>query len=94
MNGEGNASHAEGAVLRCRDKRVAYTKGRLVIVPFVAEVGDICCVVEGIDVPLVLRRTESATWKLVGEAFVMGVMEGELMAEDRDEEEWKDVRIE
>jgi hypothetical protein len=60
-NRKGNASHAEGAVLRCRDKRVASTNGRLAIVPFVASVGDVCCVVKGIDVPIVLRRTESGT---------------------------------
>jgi hypothetical protein len=94
VNGEGVASQAESAVLRCRDKRVAYTKGRLAIVPFVAEVGDVCCVVEGMDVPIVLRRTERGTWKFVGEAFVMGVMEGELMGEGKVEEGWEDVRIE
>jgi hypothetical protein len=82
------------AVLRCRDKRVAYTKERLAIVPFVAEVGDVCCVVEGMDVPIVLRRTERGTWKFVGEAFVMGVMEGELMGKGRVEDGWEDVRIE
>jgi hypothetical protein len=94
VNGEGHASNAEMAVLRCRDKRVAYTRGRLAIVPFVAAVGDVCCVVEGMDVPIIMRRTKRETWKLVGEAFVMGVMEGELMREGSGEGTWEDVRIE
>lgn len=92
--GEGNASHAESAVLRCRDKRVAFTKDRLAVVPLVAGVGDVCGIVQGMDVPIVLRRTERGTWKLVGEAFVMGVMEGELIEEQQGVKGWEEVRVE
>jgi hypothetical protein len=55
--------------------------------------GDICCVFRGAGVPFVLRRvkangaTSEARYMLVGEAYVQGIMRGEVWPlRDRDEE--------
>lgn len=43
--------------------------------------GDVVFVVRGIDVPLVLRANgdDEASYELVGEGYVQGVMEGEAL---------------
>ncbi|KAK5189310.1 hypothetical protein LTR96_010904 [Exophiala xenobiotica] len=55
------------------------------------EVGDICCVFEGANVPFVLRRlsqlsdtesdigSPSTRYLLVGESYIQGIMEGEIV---------------
>jgi hypothetical protein len=90
---QGVASEAEWGVARCRERRLAYTtESRLALVPLVAEVGDIFCVIQGMDVPVVLRKTRSGRYKFVGEAYVQGVMEGELM-ESTGSLKWETLRI-
>lgn len=42
--------------------------------------GDCICILHGCSVPVVLRRTDDADeWRLVGECFVYGLMDGEAM---------------
>lgn len=93
---QGTASDAESAIPRARDRRLAYTAGgRLALVPLVARVGDVCCIIQGVDIPVVLRRTARDSHKLVGEAYIHGVMEGELMkAAVSDGQRWVSVQIE
>lgn len=45
--------------------------------------GDVCCVVSGCRVPYVLRSTGRTSYLVVGEAFVHGVMNGELVRRSR-----------
>ncbi|KAJ4991734.1 heterokaryon incompatibility protein [Stagonosporopsis vannaccii] len=48
--------------------------------PAVMQEGDVCAVLLGADVPFVLRPTaEKGTFKLVGQAYIDGVMYGELL---------------
>jgi len=52
--------------------------GYLCLVPAAAEAGDRLILAKGGRVPLVLRRDgESEYWRLVGEAYVHGIMDGE-----------------
>lgn len=94
--GRGAASEGEWAAARCRDRRLARTAGeRLGLAPHLARAGDVCCVVRGVDVPVVLRPTARGAYRLVGEAYVNGVMDGELMGPaGGGPPEWKSIRIE
>lgn len=43
--------------------------------------GDLVAIFVGVNMPVVLRpRTESATYQMVGPAYVHGVMDGEAIA--------------
>jgi hypothetical protein len=48
--------------------------------------GDRICVVLGAEVPYVLRPDEGGTFKLVGQCYVDGVMDGEALADDKFED--------
>ncbi|KAI9774468.1 MAG: hypothetical protein M1839_001701 [Geoglossum umbratile] len=52
-------------------------KGYYGLGPCIARPGDLCCVLFGANVPFLLRRVDGARCKLVGEAFVHGLMRGE-----------------
>ena len=62
--------------------RVCWTReGRVGLVPHVAREGDVVAVFEGGRVPFVLRANEGLGrgYTLVGEAYIYGVMEGEVL---------------
>lgn len=48
--------------------------------------GDRICVVLGAEIPYVLRPDEGGTFKLVGQCYVDGVMDGEALANDKFED--------
>ena len=81
-----NAFRYEGGTRNCSNRRLAITKqGRFALVPQFAKPGDVCCVFLGMVTPFVLRPREiqighkSTYYHLVGEAYVHGVMSGELV---------------
>ncbi|KAL1857087.1 hypothetical protein Daus18300_010430 [Diaporthe australafricana] len=48
--------------------------------PREAKAGDCICILHGCSVPVILKRVEdSGEWRLVGECFVYGLMDGEAM---------------
>ncbi|KAI1412849.1 hypothetical protein F5Y13DRAFT_190056 [Hypoxylon sp. FL1857] len=51
-----------------------------------AAIGDKIAVIRGSEVPFILRSSEEAsgdqTWKIIGEAYVHEIMEGQVMAEE------------
>ena len=54
-------------------------KGYYSLGPCVAAPWDTCCVIAGATVPFILRRVNGgAEYKLVGEAYVHGLMRGEV----------------
>ncbi|KAL1846610.1 hypothetical protein Daus18300_014201 [Diaporthe australafricana] len=54
-------------------------KGGFGIGPLITRPGDVCCVIFGADVPFILRpNAGSPGYRLLGEAFVHGVMNGEI----------------
>jgi hypothetical protein len=54
-------------------------KGHLGVGPEAAESGDIICIFYGATVPYILRPETSGRYRLLGEAYVDGIMDGELM---------------
>ncbi|KAE9378651.1 hypothetical protein N431DRAFT_146487 [Stipitochalara longipes BDJ] len=65
----------------CSGRKVFCTKqGMLGLGPAVLRDGDLCCVLFGAQVPCILRNTEG-NYKLVGEAYVHGVMKGEAVVD-------------
>jgi hypothetical protein len=54
------------------------------------EVGDVVVIFEGAKLPYLLRQLkidgEEGVWKLVGEAYVHGIMYGEFMKQERQTE--------
>jgi hypothetical protein len=67
----------------CNNRRLAVTVNGLVgLVPPFAQEGDICCVFIGMVTPFVLRPVQLSSAKtcyhLVGEAYIQGVMRGEI----------------
>ncbi len=62
-------------------RKLAITKsGYFAMVPPLAEVGDIICLIYGAQTPFVLRR-ESNGLQLVGECYVHGIMDGEIVGD-------------
>ncbi|KAF9475910.1 hypothetical protein BDN70DRAFT_897796 [Pholiota conissans] len=53
--------------------------GYLGLVPKAAKNGDLICVFQGGEVPFVLRPIGNDQWELVGECYVHGIMEGEVV---------------
>jgi hypothetical protein len=47
--------------------------------PFSSQEGDFVCVLRGCSVPVILRRTSGDHYVFVGEAYVHGTMDGEIM---------------
>jgi len=50
------------------------------LAPQITKQGDVCCIIYGADVPFILRKTEKEHhYKLVGESFILGIMEGQAL---------------
>lgn len=61
-------------------KRIAICEGGYVgLVPKQAEVGDTMAVLLGCTMPLVLRRNRNSIYSVIGESYVHGVMDGEVV---------------
>jgi hypothetical protein len=69
-------------IQRCCPGRRFYTtrSGRFGIGPRILKKGDLCSVLFGSEIPFTLRQTgEKSSYKLLGEAYVEGVMHGEVV---------------
>ncbi|KAK0733090.1 hypothetical protein B0T26DRAFT_635749 [Lasiosphaeria miniovina] len=63
----------------CSDRNFLVTaKGYLGLGPRGARKGDLVCVVYGCPVPLLIRLNRSE-FEIVGDAYVYGIMKGEVM---------------
>ena len=62
--------------------------------PWIARPGDLCCVLLGATVPFVLRSADDqgTRHKLVGEAYVHGLMRGEAVTQERAREDGKRLK--
>jgi hypothetical protein len=54
--------------------------GHLGIFPITSRTGDDIWAIAGVSMPLVLRRGGHEAWSLVGEAYVHGIMHGEVVS--------------
>lgn len=61
-------------------RRPIIVSNRIGLGPIEAQVGDSVCIFRGAGVPYVVRRQATGKCKLVGEAYVDGVMDGEAVA--------------
>ncbi|GIJ88298.1 hypothetical protein Asppvi_007218 [Aspergillus pseudoviridinutans] len=67
------------------NRQVFITKrGFLGIGPRALKEGDICCILFGAMVPIILRRKPNGRYVLVGESYVHGIMQGETMGAFRE----------
>ena len=63
-----------------RTRRLVVTEeGRLGLGPVAAKRGDVMCVLLGCSVPMVLRPCGAEEYRIVGVAYVHGIMEGEVI---------------
>jgi hypothetical protein len=71
----------------CRRRRVAVTeRGRMGLVPDHTKEGDVTFLLQGGDVPFVLRQRGDGTFVFVGHCYLHGVMNGEAYEEDKCED--------
>lgn len=63
----------------CTGRRFILTSnGYYGLAPEAAEEGDVCCIISGLRVPVILRGiNKEQHYRLVGEAFIFGLMEGQ-----------------
>ncbi|KAF8866367.1 hypothetical protein BDZ45DRAFT_579097 [Acephala macrosclerotiorum] len=55
------------------------TSGYIGSVPHESQIGDMICIFEGGKVPFVVRNKSGGGQQLVGECYIHGIMDGELM---------------
>lgn len=70
---------------RCTHERqiIITGKGYVGLAPPAAQPGDFLCILLGVRIPIVMRKVEDHN-VLIGEAYVDGVMDGQLMKELED----------
>lgn len=68
-------------VCKCANMSMVLTSsGRLGLVSHAAaEIGDACCIFSGATVPFILAPAPNGQYRLVGESYIDGVMDGELV---------------
>jgi hypothetical protein len=64
-------------------------KGHLVLGPEYAELGEFVALIKGTQVPFILRRQSDGQYRLIGEAYVDGIMGGEAMENSK----WCEVNL-
>lgn len=57
--------------------------GLMGLAPIEVQVGDRVCSIVGRETPLVLRKVDERYWNLVGECYVHGIMDGEVLSCER-----------
>lgn len=84
-------------VAACTQRKVFSTdSGYLGLGPRITQTGDCVCLLAGATVPIILRPTEKG-FKLIGESYVFGIMQGEAWnlreAERRRSQDMKDEEV-
>ena len=59
-------------------RMIMTTEGRIGLVPAETQQGDVVCLL-GLDVPFVLRKIGADTYIVIGEAYIHGAMDGEIV---------------
>ena len=88
---DGGFDYAKAMGIVCSDgRRLAVTDdGLMAIVPQFTEVGDVICLVGGVEKPLLMRpdsgdeKGHRERWRLVGDCYVHGIMDGEKWDEGK-----------
>ena len=68
----------------CARRLMRNERNKLCLAPYSSRVGDSVCFIHSAEVPCVLRRIEGNHYRLVGEAYIQGLMHREFckIAED------------
>jgi hypothetical protein len=77
-----HASYFNGRLEAIRNASILITEnGRIGLAPLgdLVEVGDVCCIIFGASVPFLLTQAKEGRHKLIGECYINGVMDGEIM---------------
>ncbi|CCM06200.1 uncharacterized protein FIBRA_08443 [Fibroporia radiculosa] len=69
------------------------TKEHVGIFPRMADIGDWTCVLVGGEMPFVLRQMEDGHFRMIGECFLHGIMDGEVRAKVRRKEVLQDIVV-
>lgn len=77
----------EGMTITAGRRMVRLNEGYIALVPGETQVGDQIFLLKGGSVPVVLRQ-KGDNWEVIGEAYVHGVMRGELWDESRCKPMW------
>jgi len=67
---------------------VTTSRGHLGMAPPEAKNGDVVCVLFGCSVPVVLRKRHDLGWEFIGECYLHGYMNGEILGSGRPVEEF------
>jgi len=71
-------------------RRICLTiKDRLAFVPQSTKETDIICVIYGSEVPYVLRRTRDGYYRVIGECYVYGIMDGKAVYDNIDTRDFR-----
>lgn len=70
-----NWSTRDKSLFLTRSGRIGLACGTLI------EVGDVCCIFSGVNVPFILTPAANSWHKLVDECYISGVMQGQLLEE-------------
>ncbi|PPQ91384.1 hypothetical protein CVT25_004151 [Psilocybe cyanescens] len=77
------------AILASERAFIITDRGFLGMAPDESRPGDVVCVLQGGEVPFVLRPQENDCWELIGECYLHGIMEGKAVKKAKP----KDVRV-
>jgi hypothetical protein len=68
------------------------SSGYMGLGPLALQEGDMICILLGCDVPLLIRK-EGDYYRLVGECFVWGLMDGEALKDRKADEKYEVIRL-
>jgi hypothetical protein len=79
-----DAAHYRSAMIFQRDRKSFLSSyGHVGLAPACSEPGDFICILFGSTVPFILRETPEGTFRLIGEAYVHGIMDGEWLDQEQ-----------
>jgi hypothetical protein len=67
---------------RVKNRRLIVTNSGLIgLAPVLTQPGDVVIILEGHGIPVIARKLSTGAhgWNIIGEAFVNGMMDGEMM---------------
>ncbi|KAF2653328.1 HET-domain-containing protein [Lophiostoma macrostomum CBS 122681] len=77
-----NELHGANSFALCASRKIFQTEqGLFGLGPSSLQTGDIVAVIYGARVPIILHPTEDRSWRVLGDSYVHGIMNGEIVRE-------------
>lgn len=89
---EGSAPFIKACEVRGRTPFIT-SSGRLGNAQHPVMVGDHVCILQGSRVPFIFQKQQSGQYRLKSEAYVHGIMYGEMIQDEYDPEQWDCIEI-